>query len=49
MDDDSIAVADEPLTPGEQDVYRIVWTDSAPLEPVEGEPGFLPPAPAPSP
>ena len=48
--DDLIAVADEPLSAGEQEVYRIVWVETAPLRPAPGEPGFQPqPAPAPAP
>lgn len=43
MDDEDMTVIDKPMHSAEQEVFRVVWAETAPLDPVEGEPGFKPP------
>ncbi len=47
MDDDALTVIDEPVNRTDEEIFRVVWAETAPLDPIEGEPGFEPPPPAP--
>ena len=42
-----MTVADEAMEASAHIAYRVVWAETAPLEPIQGEPGFAPKAPPP--